>query len=141
MRPKKIILVVNGNEQERSVITFMLSTNGYRVLAAASGSEAAQFISENPVDLVLADDGMPNFNGGQIVARLKEIALHVPMILLCDPARASGQPQAADALLPRRNCSPIELLERIKNMSARKRGPRKGSAHVTHPQHTLAVAS
>jgi two-component system, OmpR family, response regulator CpxR len=141
MRPKKIILVVNGNEHERSVIAFMLSTNGYRVLAAASGSEAAQFLSENAVDLVLADDGMPNFNGGQIVARLKEITSHVPMILLCDPARVSGQPHAADAVLPRRNCSPIELLERIKNMSARKRGPRKGSTHVVHPQHSLAVAS
>ncbi|MGA2249821.1 response regulator transcription factor [Terracidiphilus sp.] len=141
MRPKKIILAVNSNEQELSVLTFMLSTNGYRVLPAVNGDEAAGLISENAIDLVLAYDGMPQWNGGHIVGRLKEIASHVPMILLGDPARTSSQPHAADALLPRKNCSPLELLERVKNMSARKRGPRKGSTRVTHPQHELAVAS
>ena len=141
MRPKKIILAVNSNEQELSVLTFMLSTNGYRVLPAVSGDEAAGLISENAIDLVLAYDGTPHWNGSQIVGRLKEIASHVPMILLGDPARPAAQPHAADALLPRKNCSPLELLERVKNMSARKRGPRKGSTRVTHPQHELAVAS
>jgi two-component system response regulator CpxR len=141
MRPKKIILAVNSNEQELSVLAFMLSTNGYRVLAAANGDEAAGLISDNAIDLVLAYDGMPHWNGGQIVGRLKELASHVPMILLCDPARTASQPQAADALLPKKNCSPLELLERVKNMSARKRGPRKGSTRVIHPQHELAVAS
>jgi two-component system, OmpR family, response regulator CpxR len=141
MRPKKIILAVNGNEQELSVLAFMLSTNGYRVLSAANGEEAASLLSEAPVDLVLAYDGMPHWNGGQVVGRLKEIASHVPMILLCDPVRVASQPHAADALLPKKNCSPLELLERVKNMSARKRGPRKGSTRVTHTQHELAVAS
>ena len=89
MRPKKIILAVNGNEQELSVLAFMLSTNGYRVLPAAKFEEAAALLSENAVDLVLAYDGMPQGNGGQIVSRLKEVASHVPMILLCDPAQSS----------------------------------------------------
>ena|ERR1700743_2863751 len=141
MRPKKIILAVNSNEQELSVLVFMLSTNGYRVLPAANSDEAAGLISEHPIDLVLAYDGMPHWNAGLIVGRLKEIASHVPMILLCDPARMASQPHAADAVLPKKNCSPLELLERVKNMSARKRGPRKGSTRVVHPQHELAVAS
>jgi DNA-binding response OmpR family regulator len=141
MRPKKIILAINSNEQELSVLAFMLSTNGYRVLAAVNGDEAAGLISDNAIDLVLAYDGMPHWNGGQIVGRLKEVASHVPMILLCDPARMASQPHAADAVLPKKNCSPLELLERVKNMSARKRGPRKGSTRVIHPQHELAVAS
>ena len=84
---------------------------------------------------------LDNWNGGQIIGRLKEIASHVPMILLTDPARMASQANAADALLPKKNCSPLELLERVKNMSARKRGPRKGSTRVTHLQHELAVAS
>ncbi len=54
MRPKKIILAVNSNEQELSVLVFMLSTNGYRVLPAANGDEAVGLISENAIDLVLA---------------------------------------------------------------------------------------
>ena len=65
------------------------------------------------------------------------------MILLGDPQKMSGEMHAADALLAK-NCSAQELLERIKIMSARKRGPRKGTVRVAHVQHVeeeLAVAS
>jgi len=51
-----------------------------------------------------------------------------------------GDLHAADALVPKRNCTPQELLEKIKTMSARKRGPRKGSVRVA-PEAELAVAS
>jgi glutamate dehydrogenase/leucine dehydrogenase len=47
---------------------------------------------------------------------------------------------AADALLAKKNCSAHELLERIKVMSARKRGPRKGTVRMA-PDVQLAVAS
>ncbi len=51
-----------------------------------------------------------------------------------------GQIHGADALVAKKTCTPIELLERIKVMSARKRGPRKGMQRL--PQGTaFAVAS
>ena len=52
MRPKKVILCVDDNEQELSVMKFMLVTNGYRVLAAKNGQEAIELFTENAVDLV-----------------------------------------------------------------------------------------
>jgi len=127
MRPKKIILCVNDNEQELSVMTFMLNTNGYRVVPATNGQEAIELFSGMQVDLVLADYAMPQMNGAQMVSRMKQIASHVPMILLGDPQSMGGQIHLADALLAKKQCSPQELLERIKIMSARKRGPRKGT--------------
>jgi two-component system response regulator CpxR len=140
MRPKKIILCVDDNEQELSVLKFMLATNGYRVVSASNGQEAIGIFAETPVDLVLTDFAMPQMNGCQLVERLKQIASHVPMILLGDPQRMAGEMHAADALLAKKNCSPQELLERIKVMSARKRGPRKGSQRQV-PVEELAVAS
>lgn len=140
MRPKKVILCVDDNEQELSVLTFMLATNGYRVLAALNAQEAIALFSETTVDLVLSDFAMPQMNGDQLVGRLKQIASHVPMILLGDPQKMGGELHAADALLAKKNCSAQELLERIKVMSARKRGPRKGSVRV-HQVQELAVAS
>ena len=139
MRPKKVILCVDDNEQELSVLKFMLATNGYRVVSALSGQEAIGIFAEIPVDLVLADFAMPQMNGCQLVDRLKEIASHVPMILLGDPQKMGGEMHAADALLAKKNCTAQELLERIKVMSARKRGPRKGSVRVGG-QAELAVA-
>ena len=128
MRPKKIILCVDDNEQELSVLKFMLTTNGYRVLAATSGQEAlALFAESTQIDLVLSDYAMPQMNGKQLTERLKRLAPHVPMVLLGDPQSMGGDIHAADAMLPKKNCSPQELLERVKVMSARKRGPRKGT--------------
>lgn len=141
MRPKKIILAVDDNEQELSVLAFMLSTNGYRVVSATTAEAAIGIFSEIAVDLVLADYTLPQMNGGQLVGRLKQIAGHVPMILFCDPARAGDQPQSADALLPKKSCSTQDLLEKIKIMSARKRGPRKGSVRVSHIHREYAAAS
>ncbi|MGA2850854.1 MAG: response regulator [Terracidiphilus sp.] len=140
MRPKKVILCVDDNEQELSVLKFMLATNGYRVISALTGQEAIGIFAEIPVDLVLADFAMPQMNGCQLVDRLKEISAHVPMVLLGDPQKMGNEMHAADALLAKKNCSAQELLERIKVMSARKRGPRKGTVRVTQPVQ-LAAAS
>jgi len=140
MRPKKVILCVDDNEQELSVLKFMLETNGYRVVSATTGQEAIGLFAAHPVDLVLADFAMPQMNGSQLVDRLKQIASHVPMILLGDPQKMIADLHGADALLAKKNSSAQELLERIKVMSARKRGPRKGSVRVQHVAE-LAAAS
>ena len=100
MRPKKVILCVDDNEQDLSVLKFMLSTNGYRVLAANNGAEAISIFGDNLVDLVLADFAMPQMTGDQLIRRLKQIAAHVPMVLMGDPQKMEGQIHAADALLP-----------------------------------------
>lgn len=144
MRPKKVILCVDDNEQELSVLKFMLSTNGYRVLATSNGQEAIELFKETSVDLVLADHVMPQLSGDQLVDRLKQINPLVPMVLLGDLQRMSGLAYAADLLLGKKQCSPMELLDRVKTMSARKRGPRKGTQRVVpssavHSE--LAVAS
>ncbi|MGD0786364.1 MAG: response regulator [Terracidiphilus sp.] len=140
MRPKKVILCVDDNEQELSVLKFMLATNGYRVVSASSGQEAIGIFSEMQVDLVLADYAMPQMNGNQMVDRLKQIAPHIPMVLMGDPQRMGGEMHRADALLSKKQCTAQELLERIKVMSARKRGPRKGTVRMAHVE-ALAVAS
>ena len=48
------------------------------------------------------------------------------MMMLGDPQKMNGEIHGADALLAKKTCSPQELLERIKMMSARKRGPAQG---------------
>jgi two-component system, OmpR family, response regulator CpxR len=91
MRPKKVILCVDDNEQELSVLKFMLATNGYRVVSALTGQEAIGIFAETTVDLVLADFAMPQMNGVSWWSRLKQIASHVPMILLGDPQKMGAR--------------------------------------------------
>ncbi len=145
MRPKKVILCVDDNEQELAVMRFMLATNGYRVLAAPSGQEAIAIFATAPqIDLVLADARMPQMSGVQLAERLKRMRSYVPLILLGDAQAGapsgSGDLHVADAVLARKSCSSQELLERIKVMSARKRGPRKGAQRMPQVEE-LAAAS
>jgi len=139
MRPKKVILCVDDSEQELSVLKFMLATNGYRALAATNAQDAFSILTSVQVDLALVGFTMQPSHGKPLVERIKRMSVHVPVILLGDPVAQGAEIHAADAFLPRKSCSAQQLLERVKVMSARKRGPRKGSQRVMVPE--LAVAS
>lgn len=134
MRPKKTILCVDDNEQALSVRKFMLEIRGYRVLIAKTGQEALETFTSATVDLVLSDLVMPNMDGNELIRRLKESAPDVPMILFSGSVKSGERAICADAFLPKGACTPVDLLERIRLMIARKRGPKKNTA-------VLALAS
>jgi two-component system, OmpR family, response regulator CpxR len=125
MRPKKTILCVDDNEQTLSVRKFLLETRGYRVHTAISGKDAITLFSSTQIDLVLTDLGLPQMDGNALIGHLKEISPEVPMILTSETVRAGERAHRADAFLAKGCCSPADLIERIRVMSARKRGPRK----------------
>jgi len=125
MRPRKTILCVDDNEQALSVRKFMLETRGYRVLTALTAQQALELFQEGNVDLVLSDLIMPLMDGNELVHRLKAMHPEVPMILMSGSVKAYERASHADAFLPKGSCSPVEVLERIRLMVARKRGPKK----------------
>lgn len=125
MRPKKIILCVDDNEQILSVRKFMLETRGYRVMTAHNGAEALEILEAGNIDLVLSDLLMPQMDGNELIRRMKQIAPYVPMILISGSVKAADRANYADAFLPKGACTPLEVLERIRVMIARKRGPKK----------------
>jgi two-component system, OmpR family, response regulator CpxR len=126
MRPKKTILCVDDNEQSLSVRKFMLETRGYRVLTAANGEQALELFHEGGIDLVLSDLVMPYMDGNELVRHVKELAPEVPAILISGSVKTFDHAGHADAFLPKGACSPVEMLERIRVMLTRKRGPKKG---------------
>lgn len=127
MRPKKTILCVDDNEQALAVRTFLLETRGYRVVSAGSAEEALEIFRNGGVDLVLGDLIMPKMDGNEMVQRMKQIAPDIPMMLLSGTVKAFERASHADAFLPKGACAPVEMLERIRVMIARKRGPKKST--------------
>ncbi len=71
MRPRKVILCVDDNEQALSVRKFLLETRGYRVLTALSAQEALEIFHHGGIDLVLSDLLMPQMDGNELVRRMK----------------------------------------------------------------------
>jgi two-component system response regulator CpxR len=133
MRPKKTILCVDDNEQALSVRKFLLETRGYRVITAPSAHDALDIFRAGGVDLVLSDLVMPQMDGNEMVRRMKDISPDVPMMLLSGTVKAFERANRADAFLPKGACTPVEMLERIRVMIARKRGPKKAAARVAPP--------
>jgi len=128
MRPKKTILCVDDNEQSLSVRKFMLETRGYRVLTAVGSERALEIFREGGIDLVLSDLIMPYMDGNELIRRMKELAPEVPAILISGSVKAFDRANRADAFLPKGACSPVEVLERVRVLVARKRGPKKAVA-------------
>jgi two-component system, OmpR family, response regulator CpxR len=127
MRPKKTILCVDDNEQALSVRKFMLETRGYRVFTAKSGEEALVAFRKGTIDLVLSDLIMPQMDGNELIGRLKEFAPEIPMILISGTVKSGDRAANADAFLAKGSSAPAELLEKIRLMIARKRGPKRGT--------------
>ncbi len=126
MRPKKTILCVDDNDQALAVRKFLLETRGgYKVVAARNGKEAMDKFRTGGIDLVLSDLVMPHMDGNEMVRRMKEISPEVPMILISGSVKTFDHGNRADAFLPKGSSTPCEMLERIRVMIARKRGPKK----------------
>ncbi|WP_047492050.1 response regulator transcription factor [Terriglobus sp. TAA 43] len=133
MRPKKIILCVDDNEQTLSVRKFLLETKGYRVLAATSGHEALEIVEKyapGELSLLITDLLMPQMDGVELVRRMREAQPGLPSLMVSGTVTGYERGVGADMFLPKGACSPVELLERVRVLVARKRGPKKGSHRV-----------
>lgn len=141
MRPKKTILCVDDNEQTLSIRKFMLETRGYRVLATQNADEALETLSASSpgsIDLLLCDLIMPGIDGNELIRRAREVHPGVPTMLVSGSVAAPERGSNADVFLPKGACSPVEMLERIRVLVARKRGPKKA---IQFSHRTAAMAS
>ena len=128
MRPKKTILCVDDNEQVLSVRTFLLETRGYRVIAARSAQEAIETLegtAPGTIDLLLCDLLMPGMDGNELVRRAKGVHPGLPAMIVSGTVNSFDRAGYADVFLPKGACSPAEMIERIRVLVARKRGPKK----------------
>ena len=135
MRPKKVILCVDDNEQALSVRTFLLETRGYRVLSAMTAQEALDILERTvpgTLDLLIADLLMPGMDGNELVRRAKQMHPMLPALIVSGSVAAYDRALAADAFLPKGAGTAAELLEKIRVLVARKRGPKK---HIIAPQY------
>ena len=143
MRPRKTILCVEDNEQVLSVRKFLLETRGYRVLAMSSAAEAMEYLQQavpGSIDLLLSDLIMPQMDGNELVRRAKQLHPFLPALLVSGTVSSFDRAAAADAFLPKGASTPAELLDRIRILVARKRGPKKQPQGVAAVEVTAAVA-
>jgi two-component system, OmpR family, response regulator CpxR len=137
MKPKRTILCVDDNEQSLSIRKVMLETRGYRVITCSNAPEAVAIFKSGGVDLLLTDLIMPGHDGHWLIEEIKNLSPQTPAILFSGKIRIYDRDLRADAFLPKGTYAPIELLERIRLLLIRKRGPKRNSvplvAALTNP--------
>jgi two-component system response regulator CpxR len=125
MKPKRTILCVDDDERSLSVRKVLLETRGYRVLTCSDPDCAIETMKRGGIDLVLSDLMMPKLSGAKLIDQLKVISPGTPALLFSGCVNCCAEEHLADAWLPKGEFAPMELLERIRVLLIRKRGPKR----------------
>jgi DNA-binding response OmpR family regulator len=99
-----LVLVVDDEEQLRSVLARYLTLMGYQVDTAPSGEEALDLLERNPYDVAVLDIRMPGLDGVEVMERALQINPDLAIIFLTghaslESAIAAVKADAVDYLL------------------------------------------
>ncbi len=125
MKPKRTVLCVDDNEQSLSHRKIMLETRGYRVASFSRGEDAFARFLQGGIDLVVADMAMPGLDGPQLIGKIKNLSPQTPTILISSKVRIYDHGSQADVFLTKGMYSPADLLEKVRLLLVRKRGPKR----------------
>ena len=90
------ILVVDDEAQIRRFLRIALEAHGFAVVEAAAGAEGVATAATAAPDLVILDLGLPDIDGKEVVARLREWS-EVPVLVLSVRQSEAEKVAALDA--------------------------------------------
>jgi CheY-like chemotaxis protein len=109
------ILVVEDDEEMRSLLQDFLKEEGYESDSAGNGSEAVRKLTEQQFDLIITDIRMPVMTGLDLLAAAKRLDAKVPVIVITafwgEDAYRRSMARGADAYLEK----PIHL-DRLRSL-------------------------
>jgi len=90
---RKKILIVEDNEQNLYLETFLLEKQGYDVVQARNGHQGLEKASSEGPDLILLDIQLPAMDGYEVARRLKqtEETLSIPIVAVTSYAMAGDR--------------------------------------------------
>ncbi|ROR35205.1 response regulator [Inmirania thermothiophila] len=116
-RARPAVLLVEDSEMDAEVVTAVLEEAGCRVMRCWDGASALSRLAEEPADLVLLDEGLPDLSGLDVLRRIRASGrlAELPVVMLTGRAEkevvegaiAAGasdfirKPPARDLLLSR----------------------------------------
>jgi PAS domain S-box-containing protein len=76
------VLIVDDEEGQRKSLSLILKKKGYEVESAGTGKEALNKAKSRFIDLVLLDIKLPDIDGIDLIARLKDLNHDLPVIMI-----------------------------------------------------------
>ena len=127
------VLVVDDERAIRRFLRTSLVANGYLVFEAVNGAEALEAVVRDRPDVMILDLGLPDLDGTQVTARLREWSA-IPIIILSVRDQEADKIAALDAGADDYLTKPFgvgELMARIRVVLRRKAYPETEPAFTT----------
>lgn len=93
---KKKVLIVDDNENNLYLASFLLTTNGFDIVTAKDGKEALKLIIAEKPFLILLDIQMPEMDGYEVTRRVRLMPefIDVPIIAVSSFAMVGDREKA-----------------------------------------------
>lgn len=93
---KGLVLLIEDNEQNRYLATFLLEQHGYEVMWASDGPRALALATERVPQLILLDIQLPTMDGYTVARLLRELepVRLVPMVAVTSYAMVGDREKA-----------------------------------------------
>jgi len=121
MKNNPVILVVDDKPENIELLEAYLTPQNYKIVAAASGLEALEKLSDNPIDLILLDVMMPGMDGFQVIRRIRQDFTHrlLPIVLVTSLRETEDRVKGIEAGCDDFISKPVdkmELLARVRSL-------------------------
>jgi len=101
--PRRRVFVVDDSRGARQVVGGALGSAGFEVDLAGSPTEALSVLAEQQFDAIVLDYVLPTMDGATLTARVRDLGITAPIVVLSGAATAADQQKAlaagADAYL------------------------------------------
>jgi two-component system, OmpR family, response regulator len=128
--PGERLLVVDDDENLRSMLVAALRHHRFEVLSASNGRDALAEVARQPIDLMVLDVMMPDLDGFEVCRRLRTTGDQTPVLFLTardtTEDRVRGLTLGGDDYLPK----PFSLDELVARVNAVLRRTSAGASMV-----------
>lgn len=118
----KRVLIIEDDDFLQGLEAKKILDSGYDVLSAQTGDDALSKINEPNIDIILLDLLLPNFDGFEILKKIKgnEKTKHIPVIVFSNLSEEKDVEKAtelgAEKFMVKSNFSLEELMDEIKKL-------------------------
>lgn len=118
------LLVVDDDRSNRTIVSELLTEQGYTVDVANDGMQALELVTQNPYALAVIDYQMPGMNGVELYRRIRELQPELIGVFLTAFTTLSTVYPAIEAGVERVLSKPVnrdELLPLVQEMVSKAR--------------------
>lgn len=87
---KQTILIIEDNEQNMYMLSYLLSQNNYNILKAYNGIDGLKMAHENHPEIILIDIQLPDMDGYEICNKLSHNGLPKSTVIIAVTSYAMG---------------------------------------------------